>query len=117
MTLPTYRLRKVRPWYPSSRHVQPHKIIRCAQAACGINEFEFFSRSKQRDIVTSRQIAQYLLKQYTHMSLTQIGTLTGKDHATVMWSCKEITGDLDMLVKRNITTPRIELLNKVQAML
>lgn len=53
--------------------------------------------SRKREIVQARQVAMYLSKQYTDMSLAQIGSLIGKkNHATVLHACKTVKNQLEV---------------------
>jgi len=49
--------------------------------------------SRFREIVLPRQIAMFLLRRYTGMSLKHIGTIFNRDHATVIHSC-DVVNDL-----------------------
>lgn len=45
------------------------------------------SKSRKKEIVEARQIAHYLAKKYTELSLAKIGVEIGrKNHATVLYS-------------------------------
>lgn len=58
----------------------------------GIDEEKFNSSARTRNIAQARQIAMYLSKQHTKSSLTAIGSaIGGKNHATVLHSCKAVT--------------------------
>ena len=49
------------------------------------------SKTRKREIVQARQIAMYFAKTMTKTSLTSIGSqIGGKDHATVLHSCKTV---------------------------
>jgi chromosomal replication initiator protein len=49
------------------------------------------AKRRTKDIALPRQIAMYLAKQATHSSLSEIGkNFGGKDHATVIYACKQI---------------------------
>ncbi|WP_185152968.1 chromosomal replication initiator protein DnaA [Dysgonomonas sp. 216] len=53
--------------------------------------------SRKREIVQARQVTMYLSKQYTEMSLTQIGTVIGKkNHATVLHACKIVKDQIEV---------------------
>ncbi|MFT4071548.1 MAG: chromosomal replication initiator protein DnaA [Dysgonamonadaceae bacterium] len=70
--------------------------------------------SRKREIVQARQVAMYLSKQYTDMSLSQIGVLIGrKNHATVLHACKTVKNQLE--VDRNFRTEIQELEMKLKS--
>jgi chromosomal replication initiator protein len=49
------------------------------------------AKKRTKEIALPRQIAMYLSKQLTNLSLSDIGkNFGGKDHATVIYSCKLI---------------------------
>ena len=53
--------------------------------------------SRKREIVQARQVTMYLSKQYTEMSLAQIGTIIGKkNHATVLHACKIVRDQIEV---------------------
>lgn len=67
--------------------------------------------SRKREIVQARQVTMYLSKQYTELSLAQIGAVIGKkNHATVLHACrivkdqiqvdKSFRGEIDEIEKR-----------------
>jgi len=54
------------------------------------------SKTRKRDIVQARQIAMYLCKNHTKLSLASIGAqIGGKDHATVLHACKTVKDLID----------------------
>ncbi len=53
--------------------------------------------SRKRQIVQARQVAMYLSKSYTEMSLAQIGSLIGKkNHATVLHACRTVREQMEV---------------------
>lgn len=53
--------------------------------------------SRKREIVQARQVTMYLSKQYTEMSLSQIGTIIGKkNHATVLHACRIVRDQIEV---------------------
>jgi len=55
--------------------------------------FELKAKRRNRDIAVPRQIAMYLTRELTEMSLTQIGSAFNRDHTTVIHACEKISGD------------------------
>ncbi|MGQ9866841.1 MAG: chromosomal replication initiator protein DnaA [Pseudanabaenaceae cyanobacterium] len=75
--------------------------------------------SRRREIGRARQIAMYLIRQHTNLSLPKIGeALGGKDHTTVMYSCDKIarlqSTDGDMAQTVRLLSDRIYLLAQNQ---
>lgn len=61
-----------------------------------ISKSDFFSSKRTRDIAFARQLAMYLCKELTTMSLKSIGqAVGGKTHATVLHACKTITNRIE----------------------
>ena len=57
-----------------------------------VDKERLLSAERTREVAIARQIAMYLAKQLTKIPLTAIGTaLGGRNHATVLHSCKTIT--------------------------
>lgn len=54
------------------------------------------SRSRKRSIAFPRQMAMYLTRKYTELSLQDIGRIYNRDHSTVMHSVKVITRDISL---------------------
>ncbi len=51
---------------------------------------ELQSRSRKRNISSPRQIAMYLTRKYTDLSLASIGQLYQRDHSTVLYAIKTV---------------------------
>ncbi len=57
----------------------------------GLKIQDIKARKRTKEIANARQIAMYITKQQTHLSLSEIGRyFGGKDHATVIYACKQI---------------------------
>jgi len=76
-----------------------------------ISVTELRAKKRDRSVVVPRQIAMYLSRQLTNRSLPEIGSaFGGKDHTTVLHSCKKIENelidsfDLRSLIERLTTT-------------
>ncbi len=67
-------------------------VLSVVTEAMNIDLADLLSNSRRREISQARQIAMYLMRQHTNLSLPKIGeALGGKDHTTVMYSCEKIT--------------------------
>ena len=54
------------------------------------------SKSRKRQIVTARQLAMYFVKKHTNHSLKSIGkAFGGRDHSTVIYSCRTVNDLID----------------------
>lgn len=61
-----------------------------------IDRNRFNSSERKREIAQARQIAMFLAKRHTKAPLTQIGSaIGGRNHATVLHSCKTVQNMLD----------------------
>jgi chromosomal replication initiator protein len=57
----------------------------------GVGWSELRSGRREREIVLPRQIAMYLGRRWTELSLDEIGTFFGgRDHTTVLHACQKI---------------------------
>ncbi len=57
----------------------------------GIKVQDLKSKRRTKELVNARQIAMYIIKQNTKLSLSEIGKhFGGKEHATVIYACKQI---------------------------
>ncbi len=57
----------------------------------GMKAQELKTKKRTKEVANARQIAMYIAKQLTQLSLSEIGrSFGGKDHATVIYSCKQI---------------------------
>jgi chromosomal replication initiator protein len=67
----------------------------------------------QQAVAQARQIAMYLIREQTNLSLPKIGQLFGnRDHTTVMYANKKVT-DL-MKERRSLYNQVTEILNRVK---
>jgi chromosomal replication initiator protein len=52
---------------------------------------DILSHKRSKDIAEPRQIAMYLCREMTDISLPSIGSKFGRDHTTVIHACEKIT--------------------------
>jgi chromosomal replication initiator protein len=70
---------------PRRAQLTPQAIIDCVSKYFGISHDQITGKSRDKSVVVPRQIAMYLVREETSVSLEQIGHLLGgRDHTTVM---------------------------------
>jgi chromosomal replication initiator protein len=70
-----------------------------------------YSTKRTKDIAVPRQIAMYLCKQLTSMSLPDIGKgFGGRDHTTVLHAVRKIANSIK---KDKVIHDEVELLTKI----
>jgi len=70
-------------------------IQRCVGEEFAISLHEFKTRRRNKNIVMPRQVAMYLSRELTDLSLPEIGDFFGgKDHTTVLHSYNKVKADL-----------------------
>jgi chromosomal replication initiator protein len=78
---------------PSSAKISasPETIITVVADVYSVSIEELKGNSRRRDISMARQMAMYLMRQHTGLSLPKIGDqFGGKDHTTVLYSCEKV---------------------------
>ncbi|MGB3237220.1 MAG: chromosomal replication initiator protein DnaA [Geitlerinemataceae cyanobacterium] len=95
----------------------PEAVIEAVVETFKISIEDLKGNSRRREISQARQIAMYLMRQHTDLSLPKIGEVFGgKDHTTVMYSCEKVvqlkTNDPNLQQTLNQLGDRIQLLNQ-----
>jgi chromosomal replication initiator protein len=88
-----------------TRVINSDVIIEIVSRHFGIKHEDFKSKKRSRDIAFPRQVAMYLCRELTDMSLPQIGNeFGGRDHTTVMHAFSKISENIanDYEVRRTI---------------
>ncbi|MGE5221894.1 MAG: chromosomal replication initiator protein DnaA [Omnitrophica WOR_2 bacterium] len=81
---------------PRKREVKPNDIVRAVADNFGVTMEQLLSKDRSHDIALPRQIAMYLLREESKISLPQIGeTLGGRDHTTIMYGCDKVADMLE----------------------
>jgi chromosomal replication initiator protein len=76
---------------PKKRQVTPEKIARAVSEYYGVAMEQLRGQKRDRAIVMPRQIAMFLMREETDVSLLRIGAeLGGRDHSTVLHACDKI---------------------------
>jgi chromosomal replication initiator protein len=77
---------------PKRRTVTPERVTRAVSEYYGVDLDALRGQKRDRAIVVPRQIAMYLMREETDVSLLRIGAeLGGRDHSTVLHACDKIT--------------------------
>jgi len=97
----------------ASRQVTPATIMAQTAAYFGLTLDDLQGQSRSRVLVTARQIAMYLCRELTDLSLPKIGQqFGGRDHTTVMHADKKIRQL--MAERRAIYNQVTELTNRIK---
>jgi chromosomal replication initiator protein len=81
---------------PRRSEVLPNVVVRKVADTYGITMERMLSRDRSREVALPRQIAMYLLREESNISLPQIGeALGGRDHTTIMYGCEKIADLLE----------------------
>ncbi len=65
-------------------------ITQGVAAHFNIDPDSIFTKSRKREISDARQLVMYLAKKHAGMGLTAIGTRLSRNHATVLYACRNI---------------------------
>ncbi|MBI4824015.1 MAG: chromosomal replication initiator protein DnaA [Nitrospirae bacterium] len=68
-------------------------VLKTVAEYFGLKPNDMKAKKRTKDIASPRQVAMYLSRELTDASLSEIGKgFGGKDHATVIYACKQIEG-------------------------
>lgn len=79
---------------PTSVGADVSGIVERVAGAFGISEKELLGTSRLRGIMRPRQIAMYLARQLTGLSLPRLGAAFGRDHTTVLHACRKVEAEI-----------------------
>jgi chromosomal replication initiator protein len=80
---------------PKKRSITPQRIVRAVAEYYGVNLDQLRSSKRERAIVVPRQIAMFLIRDETDISLVRIGAeLGGRDESSVLDACDKIAREL-----------------------
>src|SRR4051794_9976273 len=78
------------------RAVRPDSVLEAISRYFGVSLADLQGKARDKRVVGPRQIAMYLLRDETPLSLNDIGGLLGgRDHTTVLHGCEKVGGALD----------------------
>ena len=77
---------------PKKRQITPERIVKAVSEYYGVGLDQLKGQKRDKAIVVPRQIAMFLMREETDVSLLRIGAeLGGRDHSTVLHACDKIT--------------------------
>ena len=80
---------------PKKRQVTPERITRAVSDYYGVQIDALKGQKRDKAIVVPRQIAMFLMREETDVSLLRIGAeLGGRDHSTVLHACDKINREM-----------------------
>jgi len=100
---------------PPVTEIKPDQIVDLVADAFNLSRERLISRDRSRAVALPRQVAMYLLRRETDISLPQIGKeLGGRDHSTVMYAIDKITELLeeDKRLRKQVVQIRQKLHNQ-----
>jgi len=72
--------------------LSPERILSIVSERFAVKPEALAGKRRTRSIALPRQVAMFLLRQLTDLSLTEIGRmLGGRDHTTVMYACTKVS--------------------------
>ena len=82
---------------PKKRQVTPERITQAVSDYYGVAMEQLRGQKREKSIVVPRQIAMFLMREETDVSLLRIGAeLGGRDHSTVLHACDKITREMQV---------------------
>jgi chromosomal replication initiator protein len=92
---------------PEGNRVTPERIVTLTAATYGFSEADLLSPSRKQPLAQKRQIAMYLCRELTDLSLPKIGrAFGGRDHTTVLHAVERVKSLIqsDKVVFDEVTT-------------
>jgi chromosomal replication initiator protein len=78
------------------KKITPQLVIETVEKLFNLKEGDLKSKSKSKNIAFPRQIAMFVLNEYTDLTYKQIGeAFGGLDHTTVLYGCNKIKSGKD----------------------
>ena len=83
--------------HPEPDQLAPERILATVAETFGVKIEALCGRRRTHSVVQPRQVAMYLLRQFTELSLAEVGALFGgRDHTTVIYACERIAERLNV---------------------
>lgn len=93
---------------PTSAALDVSVIVKRVAAAFGVSESDLRGTSRLRGVMRARQVAMYLARELTGLSLPRLGTAFGRDHTTVLHACRKVEDDTtsDLALAKRVSEVR-----------
>ncbi len=76
---------------PEPDHITPERILATVSERFNVNPEALCGKRRTKTVALPRQVAMFLLRQFTDLSLMEIGRLFGgRDHTTVLYACEKV---------------------------
>ena len=86
------------------RRITPSTILAKVENYFGVSKEDLKKKKRNKTLVVPRQVAMYLIRELTELSLPEIGSFFGsKHHTTILYACKKVRGDLEKNAKLKLT--------------
>lgn len=80
---------------PTSRETAVGEIVKRVASAFAVSERELLGESRLRNVLRARQVAMYLVRELTGLSLPRIGiAFADRHHTTVLHACQKVESEL-----------------------
>ena len=83
------------------------KILSCVSRAYGVPADQMKSKKRTDNITNARHVAIYLIKQFTELTLKEIGAIFGRDHSTVISSVEKVEKNIKTVNNYEIEINRL----------
>ena len=96
------------------KNTTPSEIMSMVANFYGISQADLSGSSRIQAIAQARQIAMYICREQTGLSLPKIGQLFGgRDHSTVLYACNKIREDMNR--KREIYSHVTDIITRIKS--
>ncbi|MFM8560377.1 MAG: chromosomal replication initiator protein DnaA [bacterium] len=76
---------------PEPEHTTPERILNAVAERFSVRTEALVGKTRTQAVAAPRQVAMYLMRHLTEMSLAEIGRVFGgRDHSTVIHACKQV---------------------------
>src|SRR5262249_17243195 len=75
---------------PEPDHHTPQRILNALCERLGVRMDALCGKRRTKNVALPRQVAMYLMRQLTDLSLVEIGRVFGRDHTTVLYACDKV---------------------------